>query len=86
MRHGYATWMRERQQMDCIVEAFLAYWLPWYILLSGPDNGLNLFIFLLAIQIAKGSKLALPPLYLGCLYTIRSVSKTSLSQSGIMTR
>lgn len=53
---------------DYVVEALLVYWLSWYVLPSGPGDGLNQYVFPLSILLTKGEKLALSPLYLGSLY------------------
>lgn len=47
-----------------ILEAFQPYWLSPYVLPSGPEDGLNHFVFLIAIQIVEGAKSALAPLFL----------------------
>lgn len=52
-----------------IVEAFLSYWLSIYILLSGPEDGINVYKFPLTVCLAKRKKLSLDPLYLGSLYS-----------------
>lgn len=43
----------------------LAYCLSWFILTSGPENGLTSYVFFQAILFAKGERLALAPLYPG---------------------
>lgn len=50
------------------VEAMLSFWLSWYILPSGPKDGLNAFVFPLAIHLARGEKVALAPIFLGSLF------------------
>lgn len=52
------------------MEAFLAYWLSWYILLNEAEDELNQYFFLLINQIAKGVKFALAPLFLRSLYAM----------------
>lgn len=52
-----------------MLEALLSYLLSWFVLPSGPEDGLNSYVFLLAILLAKGEKLALAMIYLGSLYT-----------------
>lgn len=42
----HETWLHyfdegKGSQMDCVAEAFLAYWLSRYILPSGPEDNLN---------------------------------------------
>lgn len=46
-------------RFNCIMEAFLAYWLFWYVLVSKLEDGLYQYVFSLAIQIIKGSLYAL---------------------------
>lgn len=61
---GYGISMRgEGNQSNYVVEAFLAYWLSWYIFSSGSEGDLNQHIFPLAMEIAKGMKFALVPLF-----------------------
>lgn len=50
------------------VEAMLSFWLSWYVLPSGPEDGLNAFVFPLAIRLARGEKIALAPIFLGSLF------------------
>lgn len=60
----YATWLRyfegEESQSRCMVE-LLAYWLSLFVLLSGPNDGLNAYVFPLAI-LTMGEKLDMAPL------------------------
>lgn len=51
-----------------MVEALLAYWLSWFVLPSGLEDGLNDYVIPLAILLAKGEKLALALLYMRSLY------------------
>lgn len=51
-----------------MVEALLAYWLSWFFLPSGPEDGLNYYVNPLAILLVNGEKLALALLYLRSLY------------------
>lgn len=44
---------------DLEFEAMLAYWLSCYVLPSGPTDGLNPYMFPLAIRLAKGERLGL---------------------------
>lgn len=48
------------------LKAMLAYWLP-YILSTVPEDGLNPYVFPLAIRLGRGEKLALAPIFLGSL-------------------
>lgn len=48
-------------------EALLSYWLSWHALPSGPEDGLNPFVFSLAIRFTKGERSVLAPIYLGSL-------------------
>lgn len=65
----YSTWMRyldegEGSWSDYMVEAFLTYWLSWYILPSQLEDGLNQYMFLPIHQVVKGSEFTLGTLYL----------------------
>lgn len=50
------------------VEAMLSFWLSWYVLTSGPEDGINAFVFPLAIHLARGEKVALASIFLGSLF------------------
>lgn len=50
------------------VEAMLSFWLSWYVLPSGPEDGINAFVFPLAIRLARGEKVALAPIFLRSLF------------------
>lgn len=50
------------------VEAFLAYWLSYFVFLSSPKDGINSYVFPLVVLLTKGNRLVLAPLYLGSLY------------------
>lgn len=54
--------------MSIMVEPLLLYYLSRYVLLSGPEVGINSYVFPMAICLGKGEKLALGPIYLGSLY------------------
>lgn len=41
-----------------MVEVLWAYWLLWFVLPNGPKDGLNAYVFPLAILLAKGEDLA----------------------------
>lgn len=45
-----------------MLETLLSYQLSWFVLLSGPDDGLNTYMFPPAILLAKGEKLSLVPI------------------------
>lgn len=47
----------------------LSYWLSWFVFLSGLEDGINLFIFLMAIILVKEERLGLTPIYFGSLYS-----------------
>lgn len=49
---------------DFVVEAFLAYGLLWYVLPSGPVDGLHPYVFSVSILIANGVRFAFSPPYL----------------------
>lgn len=52
------------------MEAFLSYWLSWYVLLSNRKDVLDPYIFPLAILIAKGVWFSLASLCLSSIYTL----------------
>lgn len=49
---------------EVVLEAMLAFWLSWYVLPSGPEDGINSYVFPLVIRLAKGEKVALAPIFL----------------------
>ncbi|KAK9277971.1 hypothetical protein L1049_027528 [Liquidambar formosana] len=55
-------------ESDYELEAFIAYWLCRHVLEGGPEDGINGWVFPLAIRLAGGTRLALAPLFLGTLY------------------
>lgn len=50
------------------LEAMLSFWLSWHVLLSGPEDGINAYVFPIAIRLARGEKVALTPIFLGSLF------------------
>lgn len=50
------------------MEGLLTYWLSWFVLPRSLEDGLNSYVFPLAILLAKGENLPLASLYLGSLY------------------
>lgn len=86
MCRGYATSRGEGSKSDCDVETFLACGYPSTSCQAYWRTDSNQFLFQLAIQIAKRTKLALVPLQLGSLYArLESASKTSAIQSDVVT-
>lgn len=59
----------------------LAFWLSWYVLPSSPEDGIHPYVFLLAVKLAKGEKLALAPIFLGSLFYRLDECVQSLSRS-----
>lgn len=51
-----------------MVDTSLSYCLSWHVLPSDLKDGLNSYIFLLAISIMRRVQFALFPLYFGSLY------------------
>lgn len=51
-----------------MLEALLLYWLFWFLLLSEPEDGLNSYVFPLAILV-KAERLAQASNYLVSLFT-----------------
>lgn len=40
---------------EIVLEAMLAYWLSWYVLPSGHEDGINPYVFPIAIRLTKGT-------------------------------
>lgn len=53
---------------EVVLEVMLAFWLSWYILPSGPEDGIHPYVFFLAVKLAKGEKLSLAPIFLSSLF------------------
>lgn len=53
-----------------VLEPLLAYWLYWFVLPGGPEDGLNSYVFPLVILLTKERKVALVPIYLEPLYAL----------------
>lgn len=51
-----------------VLEALLTYWLSWFLLPRMREDGLKAYVFPLAILFAKGQRLALALIYLGCMF------------------
>lgn len=51
-------------------EVMLAFWLSWYVFPNGPEDGLNSYMFPLAIGLARGHRLALAPLPRSLFYCL----------------
>lgn len=49
----------------------MAYCLFWFIFPSGSEDSLNDYVFPLVVLLAKGKKVALPLIYLGCFCNAR---------------
>lgn len=71
---GYAILTRILETDWLVLEGLLVYWLPWFILPRGQEDGLNNYVFPLAILLAKGERLALTPTYLGSLYARQCIA------------
>lgn len=50
------------------LEAFLAYWLNYFIFPSPPEDGVHPSVFSMAVLLAQGKRLPLAAWYLGVLY------------------
>lgn len=59
----------EGRQSTLVLEVLLSYWLFWFLLLSEPEDGLNSYVFPLAILLVKGERLAQASNYLVSLFT-----------------
>lgn len=44
-----------RAESDIELEARLSYWLSWYMLPSGHEDGLNAYVYPFAIRLARGN-------------------------------
>lgn len=60
----YATWLKffnkgEDSRSGYMVEAVLAYWLSYFILSSGPEDGLDSCVFFPNTLLSKAERLAL---------------------------
>lgn len=69
----YLSWFKffdegEGRNSQFQVEALLAYSLLYCVFPSSPEDGLHNYVFPSHVLLAKGSRLALVPLYLGSLY------------------
>lgn len=56
-----------------MLEALLSYKLSWFVLSSGPQDGLNAYVFPLALLLARGERLALVLICLGSLLVMPQV-------------
>lgn len=50
------------------IDAFLAYWLSYFVFLNFPENGLHSFVFSMAVLLARGKRLLLALFFLGAFY------------------
>lgn len=50
------------------LEAFLAYWLSYFVFSGPPEDGVHSSMFPMAVMLAQGRKFALAPWFLGSLY------------------
>lgn len=55
----YTSWVTYFTQgtgaeSDVVLEAMFVFWLSWYVLPSRPEDGINPYVFPLAIRLAKG--------------------------------
>lgn len=55
-------------ESEIVLEAMLSYWLSWYVLPTGRADGINPYVFPLAIWLVRGEKLALTPIFLSSLF------------------
>lgn len=52
---------------DIEFEALVSYWLSWYVLPTGPEDGISLYVFPLVIRLPKGQTCT-ALIYLGLLF------------------
>lgn len=69
----YASWVRPfdigmRKGREIEFKAILSYWLSRYVLLSSLEDDFDSYVFLFAISLAQGERLAIVPIYLGSLF------------------
>lgn len=69
----YLSWMTffvkgEGRNAEFQLAAFFAYWLSYFVFPSPPDDGLNPFMFRMAVLLAQKKPVALGPWFLGSLY------------------
>lgn len=50
------------------LEAFLAYWLSYFVFPGPPKDGVHSSVFSMEVMLAQGKKLALAPWFLGSLF------------------
>lgn len=69
----YLSWMTffvkgEGRNAEFQLAAFFAYWLSYFVFPNPPDDGLNPFVFRMAVLLAQKKPVALGPWFLGSLY------------------
>lgn len=47
-----------------------SYWLSWHVLSNGSKDGINSYVFPLAIRLVRRDRLAFVPIYLGSLFIV----------------
>lgn len=52
---------------EVVLNTMVAFLLSWYVLPSGPEDGINSYGFPLSFRLAKGEKVTLVPIFLGSL-------------------
>lgn len=65
MQAGCGTLMKATHWSELTVEAMLAYWLLWFVLPCGLEDGLNANVFPLAIMLGKERKVGSNPVVPG---------------------
>lgn len=63
------------------LDAFLAYWLNYFVFPSPLEDDMYVFAFPMAVLLAQGKKLALAPWYLGSLYARLDECSKNITQS-----
>lgn len=81
----YASWIRcfeegEGREGGLVVEALLPYYLSWFILPRGPEDGIT-FLFSQWLSSSQKERLALAPLYPRLLYARLDECVTSITRS-----
>lgn len=69
----YTTWINYLTEgvgakTKVVLETMLAFYLSWYILPSGPEDGIYPYVFPLAVKLVNSEQLALAPIFLRSLF------------------
>lgn len=73
-----------RDEQSIRFDAFLAYWLSYFVFPRLFEDGLHIFVFPMAVLLAQGKRLALALLSLGAIYALLDEYSKNVGQSGGM--